>query len=104
MRKRIIGGLVLLFVAFSLVIASQGWAFFNDFQMLTKEEIAQLSDQAVTEAYINTQIEILAQSKFFERAGMVPKDFEKYKELLRYRVILIQELEKRNLSIPKTEP
>ncbi len=104
MRKKMINRLALLVVAFSLVIASQSWAFFNDFQMLSKEEITQLSDQALTDAYVNAQIEILAQSKFFERAGMVPKDFEKYKELLRYRVILIQELEKRNLPIPKTEP
>ena len=94
---------LIAFAAF-LIFVTNTWAFFNDVKILTSEEIHQLSDQALTDTYIDAQIDVIAQSTFFQRAGIVPRDYAKFKELLRYRVDLIKELQKRNLEIPKTEP
>ena len=104
MVSRLSNRLLLLFVFLSLLFTVNTWAFFNDFKILSKDEIEQLSDKALTNTYIDAQIEVLAQKTFFERAGITPKDYARFKELLRYRVDLIQELQRRKLEIPKTEP
>lgn len=104
MTQKLIKRFFILFVAASLVLVANSWAFFNDFKILAKPEIQQLSDKVLTDTYIDTQIEVMAQKTFFERAGITPKDYAKFKELLRYRVDLIQELQSRKLEIPKTEP
>lgn len=76
-------------------------AFLFEITTATPQSIAKLSDGQLIETYINVMIELEAADKFFSNTGMKPKEYEKYKALLRYRTDLVIEIHKRELEVPK---
>lgn len=72
-------------------------------KILTEEEITKLSDKDLLNAYIDVAVEIQAQTSLHAASGYMPKEYESYKELLRYRVLLINEIKKRKLEVPETQ-
>lgn len=103
MRRQMSSKVVLLVLAFFLCFVPASLAYLFELQILNQDEIHKLSDEALKKAYIETQIEIMADKIFFEKAGFRPPDYAKFKEILRYRVNLLSELQSRKLEIPKTE-
>ncbi len=84
-----------------ILISSACFAFKPAINVLSKAEIGKLSDQALNEAYIDVEVEIDALKTFHTTSGFMPKDYEKFKEILRYRIFLIQEMDKRNIDVPR---
>jgi len=101
--KKVIFAFILVMVLLALAVNS--WAFmYDNLKIRTRAEISRLSDEELTETYIEAQVEYQAANTFHQRAGVTPKDYDKFKALLRYRADLLIELQKRKLEIPKTEP
>lgn len=68
------------------------------------EEIRKMSDQELIDTFIDVMVDIEASTVFSQAAGFTKKDFDQYKRLLKYRVYLIQEFQRRKLPIPKIQP
>ena len=84
------------------VFAATG--FESDIKIKNEEEITGLSDKTLLDTYVNVVVEIEAVKSLHETAGFMPDEFKAFKELIRYRVLLIQEMKKRKLDIPASEP
>jgi hypothetical protein len=76
------------------LIASPALAILNEnLKILTREEIQKLSDETLMETYIEARIEEKASSEFHHSAGFgTTKDYDQYKELLRYLFELRREM------------
>jgi hypothetical protein len=48
-------------------------------------------------------VDVEARKDFFNRFGLVGKDLEEYKTVLKYRLLLLMEIHSRNLDIPQFE-
>lgn len=94
---------VLLILVLTLT-ANLARAFDYGIRILEKKEIAQLTDEALKEAYIDALIEVEAAKVFHIKAGFTPRDYQQFKDLIRYRVNLLFELQDRKMEIPKIEP
>ena len=86
-----------------LLVSSLAFAFLLQVEILTPEEIAKLSDKKLVDVYVDISVEIEAAKSFYSTSGFIPKDYERFKEVLRYRVYLIQEMEKRKIEVPRVE-
>ncbi len=86
-----------------LVFVGSSAAFIYELKTLDKKEIAKLSDEELIDAYLEVMIEFKASSMFHETSGFTPKDYEKYKALLRYRIYLEVEMNKRELEAPDVD-
>ena len=75
--------------------------FASDVTILTKQDISKLSDEQLTDAYMNTLVEIEANRSFHATSGFSAKEFKNYKDLLKYRLILLVEIHSRNLELPQ---
>jgi len=80
---------------------STAQAFLFEITTATPQAIAKLSDEKLIDTYITVRIELEAADKFFSNTGMKPKEYEKYKALLRYRTDLVIEIHKRELEAPE---
>lgn len=107
--RRILG-LLMFLIAMLLVEAlslpprpalAQG--FLYDVEILDKEKIRALADDQLLDRYIDAIIELDASSAFHRAAGFNPKEYKKYKLLLRYRVDLMMEIQRRELEVPKVD-
>ena len=72
----------------------------EDIQILDSKAIALLDDEALLEAYINAIVEIDATKTFHSTSGFAPKEFKKYKNLLKYRLQLLFEIHRRKMEMP----
>lgn len=79
-------------------------AFLFDLPILSREAVGQLSDDKLVDTYIDVEVEAETVQLFYSRSSFTPKEYEKIKELLKYRVYLMQEMQKRKIEIPKTRP
>lgn len=79
------------------------WAFLPTITILDKADIVQLSDDKLIDAYIDMLVELQASKAFHTTSGFTPKEYESYKNLLRYRILLLQEIDKRKLQVPRAE-
>ena len=86
-----------------LLITNSVYAFLYEVTVLSKPEIQKLSDEALTDAYIDAAVEIEASKDFHRTAGFTPKEYKQHKDLLKYRILLIQEIEKRKLEVPAAD-
>ena len=77
-----------------------GAAFMSEIQVLEKKQIVQLSDEKLIDAYLDVLVEIEAVKAFHTTSGFMPKEYRTFKDLLRYRLLLIMELTKRNIELP----
>jgi len=73
----------------------------SDVTVLDKASITRLSDDQLTDAYMNTIVELKAQDEFHATSGFSPKEYKDYKELLKYRLLLLVEIHSRNLELPQ---
>jgi hypothetical protein len=72
----------------------------SDIKILKKEEIDMLSDEKLTDAYVDLLVELEAQRTFYLNSSFLPKQYKEYKDLLKYRLQLLMEIHSRNLELP----
>ena len=92
---------VLMLVTF--LPALSAFALTSDVSVLPKEEIIKLSDEKLTDTYMDAAVEIDASRSFHATSGFTPKQYTEYKELLKYKMLLLMEMHSRNLDIPQLE-
>ena len=78
-------------------------AFLFQVQVLDQKEISNLSEKALMDTYLEVLIEERAVTIFYTNSGFTPKEYNQFKELLRYRVYLMMEIQKRKLEVPKID-
>jgi hypothetical protein len=59
-----------------------------------------LSDEALIETYIDTMAEMETSKAFHTTSGFTPKEYKKYKDLVKYRLQLLFEIDRRKISLP----
>lgn len=84
-------------------LAFSASAFLFQVEILDKAAISKMTDEQLLEVYIDAVVEVEAVKTFYARGGLVPREYTKLKELLRFKILLIQEIHKRGLEIPKTQ-
>ena len=92
---------ILMFVTFLSTLSA--FALTADVTILPKEEIVKLSDEKLTDAYMDTVVEIEATRSFHATSGFTPKQFTEYKDLLKYKMRLLMEIHSRNVDVPQLE-
>ena len=93
--------LILLPMTTKTSLAAGGYS--TNFTVLEKKDIAKLTDEQLTETYMNALVEVAARKDFFNRFGFTGKDMDEYKAVLKYRLLLLMEIHSRNLDIPQFE-
>ena len=97
MKKIICLGIVVL------TLSVNAFAYLSEIKFLPKSEIAKLSDEALLDAYIEAVVELKASETFHATSGFTPKEYDNYKDLLRYKILLVQEIDKRKLAAPRMD-
>jgi len=97
------GVMSLAIVCLVLVSSASAWSagFLFTVEILDRPGIARLDDQKLIDTYIDAMIELEAAQTFYNKAGLTPKEYETYKEMLRFRTNLILEFEKRKIEVPR---
>jgi hypothetical protein len=72
----------------------------EEIKILETKDIVLLDDQKLVDAYIDAVVEIDATKTFHSTSGFTPKEFKKYKSLLKYRLQLLFEVHRRKMEIP----
>lgn len=83
------------------VLGVNSWAYLSDLKILSKQEIVKLTDEGLIDAFIEVVVEVKASEEFHSTSGFTPKEYENYKDLIRYKILLIQEIDKRKLPTPR---
>jgi hypothetical protein len=73
----------------------------SDVTVLDKPTISRLTDDQLTDTYMNTIVELKAQDEFHATSGFSPKEYKDYKALLKFRLMLLVEIHSRNLELPQ---
>ena len=97
MFKSVVLSAVILMMSLSGSLA----AYTSTFVILEKKDIVVMSDEQLTNTYIETLVEVEVRKDFFNRFGFVGKDLDDYKAVLKYRLLLLLEIHSRNLDIPQ---
>ena len=95
--KIVMPGLFIFFVLLNPVFAD----FKSDVTVLEKPEIAKLSDEKLVDGYEDVLVEIEAIKTFHTTSGFTPKQYDEYRNLLKYRLRLLMEIHNRSLEIPQ---
>ena len=72
----------------------------EDIQVLDAKAIAALTDEKLVENYINMLAEIEAVRAFHTTSGFTLKEYNKYKDIIKYRIGLLFEINRRKLETP----
>lgn len=95
---------VILFVVMVVVASwiSLAQAAFpsDDVIVLNKQVVVALSDEALIEKYIDVLVEMEAVKTFHNTSGFLPKEYSKYKEVLKFRLLLLFEVHRRGIELP----
>ena len=83
-----------------LLAAQTSFAFLFEVTVLTKDQIASLSNEALLSTYIDVVAEQEAVQSFHQTSGFNPREYREYKNLVKFRINLIDEINKRDLEIP----
>ena len=95
---------IVLSIAFLLLPVCGAWAAYTStLTVLEKKDIVKLSDEQLTDTYMDTLVEVEARKEFFNRFGFADKELVDYKAVLKYRLLLLMEIHGRNLDIPQFE-
>ena len=73
----------------------------SDVSILDKPSIVKLTDDQLIDVYENTIVEIEANRSFHATSGFSPKEYKDFKDLLKFRLLLLVEIHSRNLEIPQ---
>ncbi len=93
-----------LLVSACLLCAVPSQAFMEeDIVILNKEDIAKLIDEKLIDAYIDTIVELEASKSFHTTVRYTPQEYATYKKIMRYRVYLLMEINRRGLELPPAE-
>ena len=94
-----------IFVSLGILsfLISPCFAFVCQMKILNKDEIRQLSDEQLVDAYIDAVAEVEACQSFHQTSGFKPQDYIQLKEILKCRLLLKQEIKKRNLQAPDVD-
>lgn len=96
--KRIIAAVILC-----LFMIPKVMAYMPEMVILEKKDIAKLSDEQLVDTYMDLLVEVEASKAFHYTSGFVPKEYKAYKDLLKYRMLLIMEIHTRNIELPQLE-
>lgn len=90
-------------LAFMLCLMTSGaWAAFeSDVVLLSPQEVHDLADNKLINAYMDTIVEIDAQKAFHATSGFSAKDYKAFKIMLKFRLVLLEEIHKRKIEIPQ---
>ncbi len=102
MVKKFLLALLMLSVCYVQPLCA-GSSLDSDVKILTKDEVAKLTDEQLITQYVDVVVELEAKNTFYRTSGMVPKDFAEHKSLIRYRINLVMEIHNRNLETPSIE-
>jgi hypothetical protein len=72
----------------------------DDIVILGPKDVLALDDQKLLDVYIDAVVEIQASNLFHATSGFTPKDYKKYKALLKYRLQLLIEIHRRKIEMP----
>ena len=84
-----------------IFFSTYAFAFPIEVEILSEKQIAKLSDERLIEIYIDVIVEIEAAKTFHNVSGFQPKEIGQFKDLLRFRIMLIIEMQKRKMEVPK---
>lgn len=87
----------------ALFLTGHVFALEADVKILTKDEIVKLSNEDLLKTYIDVCVEIEAAKSLHATSGYMPKEYSNFKELLRYKITLLNEIKSRKLDVPATE-
>ena len=76
-------------------------AYISELQTLDKTGISKLTDEQLIDAYLDVLVEMEATKTFHTTSGFTPKQYQSYKDILKYRLNLIMEIHRRNLDLPQ---
>lgn len=68
--------------------------------ILEQKDIVLLPDDKLIDIYIDVLAEMDASKTFHATSGFTPKEYKKYKDLVKYRLRLMFELHRRKLELP----
>ncbi|MBF0484493.1 MAG: hypothetical protein HQL25_07295 [Candidatus Omnitrophica bacterium] len=94
--------IVLMFLAF-VFVCTTAFAFIYEGKIMTKEEIKQLTDDALIQTFTEIMIEKRATQEFHRNTGFTPKEYENFKLLLGFIINLRREFVSRNIEVPPIE-
>ncbi len=87
---------------FTLSGTAQAGPFSSTVTIMDKTEISRLTDEKLTDTYMDTLVDIQAMKTFHTTSGFAnPRQYEDFRRLLKYRLQLLMEIHNRNLEIPR---
>jgi len=98
-RGKVVAVCLSVFLLFATLGHAQGFLF--EVQPLAQDAIKALPNEKLMDTYIDVMVELEAVDTFYDTAGLTPKEYKKYKALLRFRTDLLLEIQKRELKIPQ---
>jgi len=99
MKKLVMFALCLAFCLSSSPVASAAFPS-DEMKVLDKKGIAALTDEQLTDNYVDVIVELEAVKTFHTTSGFTPNEYNNYKNLLKYRLLLLIEIHKRKLELP----
>lgn len=72
----------------------------DEVRIMGSRDISLASDEKLVDAYIDTVVELEATKTFHVTSGFTPKEYKRYKALLKYRVQLLFEARRRKIDVP----
>ncbi len=93
---------IVLALACTFMPVRPSWAAFpsDEVTVLDQKDIVALPDDKLIEAYINVLAEVEATKTFHATSGFTPKEYKKYKDIVKYRLQILFEINRRKLEIP----
>ena len=92
--------LVMLMVMMALAVP-----VFADFSptsvILEKADMVKLSDEKLLDSYMDVMVDLEASRAFHSTSGFSPKQYDEFRSLLKYRLLLLMEIHNRNIEIPQ---
>ncbi len=93
---------VALFLVMSCVVFSPTVFAYDmaEVVILEQADIEKLTETQLMDKYIDIIVELEAARAFYTTSGFKPKEYTSYKNLLRYRIRLQMEMQKRGMEVP----
>lgn len=93
--------IALFLVMFCPVFSHSALAYdMQEAVILEQADIGKLTETQLVDTYIDIIVELEAARAFYTTSGFKPKEYTSYKNLLRYRIRLQMEMQKRGMEVP----
>jgi len=97
--RKIIGSLLFIAGMLGPVAAYTGFPS-EDFIVLDIKQIQALTDEQLVEKYVDVLAEIEASKTFHVTSGFTPREYSKYRDLIKYRYQLLFDANRRKVEVP----